>query len=177
MHCRYVRSAPLTQPMEMESNKSPRKLTRACRIHTAWMVVWNQSDLKTANDFVIVNSCLQLYYVFARLGSMDLDSRTSILTHVVSKMFAGIGVLDLLHNSSAAYAVGQVPSVAVKVLTGLGFGGLAACSDWILGGCLAYDLIALMVGQRVYGNVAWGNLLGGFVSVVAGLVVVRNCLR
>ncbi|KAK8138558.1 hypothetical protein PG984_001938 [Apiospora sp. TS-2023a] len=143
----------------------------------AWMVVWNQSDLKTANDFVIVNSCLQLYYVFARLGPMDLDSWTSILTHIVSKMFAGIGALDLLHNSSAAYAVGQAPGTAVKVLTGLGFGGLAACSDWILGACLAYDLVALMVGQRVYGNVAWSNLLGGFVSVVAGFVVVCNCLR
>ena len=141
------------------------------------MVVWNQSDLKTANCFVIVNSCLQLYYVFARLGPMDLGSWTSILTHVVSKMFAGIGVLDLLHNSSAAYAVDQAPNTTIKVLTGVGFGLLASCSDWIFGGCLAYDLVALMVGQRVYGNVIWSNLLGAFVSVVAGFVVVRNCLR
>ena len=141
------------------------------------MVTWNQSDLKTANDFVIVNSCLQLYYVFARLGPMDLDSWTSILTHVVSKMFAGIGVLDFLHNSSAAYAVGQPPSIAIQILAAVGFGGLAACSDWILGSCLAYDLLALVVGQRVYGNVAWSNLLGGFVSVVTGFVVIRNCLR
>ncbi|KAK8089017.1 hypothetical protein PG997_003978 [Apiospora hydei] len=144
---------------------------------TAWMVVWNHSDLKTANDFVIVNSCLQLYYVFTRLGPMDLASWTSVLTHVVSKMFAGNGLLDILHNSSAAYAVGQAPNTAVKVLTGLGFAALASCSDWIFGGCLAYDLIALWVGQRVYGNVAWSNLLGGYVSIVAGLVVVRNCLR
>ncbi|KAK8049618.1 hypothetical protein PG994_011348 [Apiospora phragmitis] len=143
----------------------------------AWMVVWNQSDLKTANAFVTVNSCLQLYYVFTRLGPMDLGSWTSILTHVVSKMFAGIGVLDLLHNSSAAYAVGQAPSTAVKVLTGLEFGALASVSDWVFGGCLAYDLVALMVGQRVYGNVVWSNLLGAYVSAVAGLVVARNCLR
>ncbi|KAK8114591.1 hypothetical protein PG999_006660 [Apiospora kogelbergensis] len=146
-------------------------------IAAAWMAFWNQSDLKTANDFVIINSCLQLYYVFARLGPMNLGSRTSILTHVVSKMFAGIGVLDLLHNSSAAYAVGQAPNTAIKVLTGIGFGVFASCSDWIFGGCLAYDLVALMIGQRVYGNVVWSNLLGAFVSAVAGLVVVRNTLR
>lgn len=32
-----------------------------------------------------------------------------------------------------------------RVLTGLCFAGLAAGSDWILGGCLVYDLVALAV--------------------------------
>lgn len=142
-----------------------------------WMIFWNASDLKTSNAFVVVNSLAQLYYVFGRLPPMDLRSTNSVLTHIVSKTFAGIGVLDLLHNGSVAYFVHEQPSLLVKVLTGVGFGGLAACSDWIFGGCLAYDLVALSVGQRAYGNTSWGNLLGLFAAGTAAIVVVRNLVR
>lgn len=142
-----------------------------------WMVFWNASRLQASNVFVVINSLSQLYYIFGRLPPMNLDSTDSILTHVVSKTFAGIGVLDLLHNGSVAYFVHQQPSTAVKVLTGLGFGSLAACSDWIFGGCLVYDLIGLAVGQRAYGNVEWSNLLGWYAVGAAGIVAVRNILR
>lgn len=142
-----------------------------------WMIFWNASELETSNLFVIINSLSQLYYVFGRLPPMDLGSTDSILTHVVSKTFAGIGVLDLLHNGSVAYFVHQRPSTAVKVLTAVGFGGLAACSDWIFGGCLVYDLIALAVGQRAYGNESWSNMLGLYAIGTAGIVAVRNLSR
>lgn len=142
-----------------------------------WMIFWNASDLKTSNVFVIINSLSQLYYIFGRLPPMNLNSTNSVLTHIVSKTFAGIGVLDLLHNGSVAYFVHQQPSTAVKVLTGLGFGGLAACSDWIFGGCLVYDLVALAVGQRAYGNESWSNLLGLYAVGAAGIVAVRNIMR
>ncbi|KAI1335980.1 hypothetical protein F5Y15DRAFT_221771 [Xylariaceae sp. FL0016] len=142
-----------------------------------WMVFWNQSDLKTSNIFVVVNSLAQLYYVFGRLPPMNLNSWNSILTHVVSKTFAGIGVLDLLHNGSVAYAVGRSASPLVKALTGVGFGALAAGSDWIFGGCLVYDLIALAVGQRIYGDAGWSNLLGAYAAGTAAIITAKNWAR
>jgi hypothetical protein len=141
------------------------------------MVFWNQSDLKTSNIFVIINSLAQLYYVFGRLGPMNLNSWDSILTHIVSKTFAGIGVLDLLHNGSVAYATGQPPSTLIKVVTGVGFGLLASSSDWIFGGCLVYDLVALTVGQRIYGNASWSNMLGAYAAGTAAVVGVKNWVR
>ncbi|POS85660.1 hypothetical protein EPUL_003224, partial [Erysiphe pulchra] len=124
-----------------------------------WMIFWNQSDLKTANFFVLVNSFLQIYYVFGRLSPMDKSSPSCILTHLVTKTFAGIGFIDILHNSSVAYFDHQGPNTAVKTVTGVVFGALATRSDWIFGGCLVYDLIALSVGQREIGEAKWGNLL------------------
>lgn len=143
----------------------------------SWMVFWNASDLQTSNIFVVINSLAQLYYVFGRLPPMNLNSTNSILTHVVSKTFAGIGVLDLLHNGSVAYFVHQQPSTVVKVLTAVGFGGLAASSDWIFGGSLVYDLIAMAVGQRKYGNEGWSNLLAIYAVGTATIVGFRNYMR
>lgn len=133
--------------------------------------------MKTANVFVLVNSLTQLTYIFARLPPMNTRSTSSILTHIVSKTFAGIGVLDFLHNGSVAYYDHQGPNLAVKVLTGVGFAALAGCSDWVFGGCLVYDLVALAVGQRGIGVLGWSNLLGLYALGTAGIVVVRNVVR
>jgi hypothetical protein len=141
------------------------------------MVFWNASSLKTANIFVLINSFTQLYYIFGRLSPMNTKSTSSILTHVVAKTFAGIGVLDLLHNGSVAYFDHQGPNTMVKVLTGVGFGAVASMSDWIFGGCLVYDLIALAVGQRQIGETGWSNLLGVYALGTAGLVGLRNWAR
>lgn len=145
-----------------------------------WMIFWNNSNLVTSNVFVTINSLTQLYYVFGRLPPMNTSSTSSVLTHLVSKTFAGIGVLDLLHNSSVAFfnhATMTGPSTLVKVATGLGFGALASMSDWIFGGCLVYDLVALTVGQRIYTNESWSNLLGVYAVATAGIVGARNLLR
>lgn len=139
-----------------------------------WMLFWNRADLVASNAFVAVNTLTQLFYVTARLGPVDRSSWDSFLTHVVAKTFAGIGVLDLLHNTSAAYAVNQPPTAAVQALTGVGFGALAAGSDWIFGGCLVYDLIALAVGQRAYGQAGWSNLLGVYAVGTTAIVSARN---
>jgi hypothetical protein len=143
----------------------------------AWMIFWNASALKTANIFVLVNSFTQLYYIFGRLLSMNTRSTSSVLTHIVSKTFAGIGVLDLLHNGSVSYFDHQGPNTLVKVLTGVGFGALASMSDWIFGGCLAYDLVALAVGQRGIGETGWSNLLGIYALGTAGIVTAKNLVR
>ena len=137
------------------------------------MVAWNANRLDISDIFVAINSFAQLYYITARLGPMNTKSVSSVLTHIVSKTFAGIGVLDFLHNTSAAFFKDQSPSLAVKVLTGLGFGAASAFSDWIFGGCLVYDLVALAVGQKG----SWRNLLGVYALGSAGIVTARNLAR
>lgn len=140
------------------------------------MVFWNSSRLDISHIFVTINSAAQLYYVARKLGPMNTRSTSSILTHIVSKTFAGIGVLDFLHNYSAAFQVGEAPSTLIKVLTGVGFGLGSAVSDWIFGGCLVYDLVALSVGQRSI-NPDWGNMLGMYALGSAGIVAVKNFFR
>ncbi|CAG8974337.1 hypothetical protein HYALB_00006185 [Hymenoscyphus albidus] len=142
-----------------------------------WMIFWNNSALKVANVFVLINSFTQLYFIAIKQPSMNTHSTSSVLTHIVSKTFAGIGVLDFLHNGSVAYFNHQGPSTAVKILTGLGFGALASGSDWIFGGCLVYDLIALAVGQRGIGEVGWSNLLGAYALGAASIVTAKNLVR
>jgi len=143
----------------------------------AWMVFWNAEQLKTSNVFVLINSLTQLYYIFFRLAPMNTRSTSSVLTHIVSKTFAGIGVLDLLHNGSVAYFDHHGPSTAVKIVTALGFGALATGSDWIFGGCLVYDLIALAVGQSGIGQTGWGRLLGIYAVGTAAIVGLRNWVK
>jgi hypothetical protein len=134
------------------------------------MFFWNRNDLATANIFVIINTFTQLFYITTTLPPLRPNSTPSLLTHVVAKTFAGIGVLDLLHNTSAAYYRGVAPSTAVQVATGVGFAAAASASDWIFGGCLVYDLVALGIGQ----GGRWGTLLGAYAGVTAGIVGWRN---
>lgn len=140
------------------------------------MFFWNSENLKAANIFVIINTLSQLFFVSTQLGPMDTRNTGSVLTHVVSKTFAGIGVLDILHNTSVAYFKDALPSTTVKVVTGLGFGAVSAMSDWIFGGCMVYDLIALSVGQSQY-NVGWSKMLGLFAVGSAVIVGAKNYLK
>lgn len=135
-----------------------------------WMFFWNSEQLKISNIFVIINTLSQLYYMVARLPPMNTASTSSILTHVTSKTFAGIGVLDILHNTSVAYFKNYHATTTVKVLTGLGFGLGGAASDWIFGSCLVYDLVAMSIGQ----GGSWGQLLGFYALATAGIVGVKN---
>ncbi|KAI9667265.1 MAG: hypothetical protein M1821_000079 [Bathelium mastoideum] len=149
-----------------------------------WAFSWNANRLDLSNLFVIVNTFVQLGYLFIFLARpenrLNLHSRLSFFTHVVAKTFAGIAVLDVLHNSAAAYFVHQRPSFLTKALTGLGFGALALApaTDWIFGACLVYDLVALSVGQGQWGrDGGWSAVLGVYAVVVAGIVGARNWLR
>lgn len=137
------------------------------------MVFWNSERLDISHGFVTINTVAQLYYVATKLPRMNTQSTSSILTHIVSKTFAGIGVLDFLHNASAAFFKDQSPSLAIKVLTGVGFGLASTMSDWIFGGCLVYDLVALAVGQS--GD--WRTLLSVYAVGSAGIVAARNLVK
>ncbi|KAL9051584.1 MAG: hypothetical protein Q9206_004649 [Seirophora lacunosa] len=142
----------------------------------AWMVFWNSERLDISNIFVIINSVSQLYYVVAKLPAMNTNSTSSILTNIVSKTFAGIGVLDLLHNGSVAFAKDQPATTMVKALTGVGFGLASAASDWIFGGCLVYDLVALAVGQSALDS-GWSKTLGAYAVGSAAIVAAKNLAR
>jgi hypothetical protein len=134
------------------------------------MFFWNSNKLATSNIFVIINTVAQLAYITTQLEPLDTKSTPNVLTHIVAKTFAGIGVLDLLHNTSAAYYKGVPPSSVVQIATGLGFAGAAACSDWIFGGCLVYDLVALGCGQ----SGSWSQLLFGYAAGAAGILAAKN---
>lgn len=135
------------------------------------MFFWNANNLKASNVFVVINTVAQLGYIATALEPLDRRSTPNFLTHIVAKTFAGIGVLDLLHNTSAAYFRGVPPSGLVQVATGVGFAAAAGVSDWIFGACLVYDLAALAVGQA---GSSWGNLLGGYAAMAAGIVALKN---
>lgn len=139
------------------------------------MFFWNSENLKTSNVFVTINTLSQLFYVMTRLEPLNTKSTSSLLTHLVAKTFAGIGVLDLLHNFSVAYYVDQPASNLIKALTGVGFAIGASFSDWIMGGCLVYDLIGLSVGQSAVGQSGnWGKILAGYALGAAAIVAVKN---
>lgn len=142
----------------------------------AWMVFWNAERLDISNIFVVINTLSQLYYVVAKLPPMNTNSTSSTLTTIVSKTFAGIGVLDLLHNSSVAFAKDQPATTLVKALTGVGFGLASAASDWIFGGCLVYDLVALTVGQSALDS-GWAKTLGAYAVGSAAIVAAKNLAR
>ena len=137
------------------------------------MVFWNSERLDISHAFVTVNTLAQLYYVIAKLQPMNTQSTSSILTHIVSKTFAGIGVLDFLHNGSVAFFKDESATTTIRVLTGVGFGLASAASDWIFGGCLVYDLIALAAGQ----SGSWRTLLGAYAVGSAGIVAAKNIAR
>jgi hypothetical protein len=142
------------------------------------MLAWNNERLDISNIFVTVNSLTQLYYIMAKLPPMNTKSTSSILTHIVSKTFAGIGVLDLLHNTSAGFFRNQPATLPIKVLTGVGFGVASAFSDWIFGGCLVYDLVALAVGQSgIAGSGSWSTWLSMYAVGAAGIVTARNVAK
>ncbi|KAL1649205.1 hypothetical protein SLS58_001779 [Diplodia intermedia] len=144
------------------------------------MFFWNASNLRTANLFVLANTLSQLLYITTRLPALRTPSTPSLLTHAVAKTFAGIGVLDLLHNTSAAYFRGNMsPPPALRALTAVGFGAAGAASDAIFGVCLVYDLAALAVGQAAApgGDAAWARLLGACAVGTAVVVGLANWLR
>lgn len=120
--------------------------------------------------FVVINTVAQVGYIATALEPLDMGSTPNFLTHMVAKTFAGIGVLDLLHNTAAAYYKNVPPSWSVQIATGVGFAVAASMSDWIFGGCLVYDLVALACGQE--GN--WAKLLGGYAVMTAGIVGFKN---
>lgn len=92
-------------------------------------------------------------------------------------LFAGIGVLDFLHNGAVAVAPFVPPNIATQIITPIVFGAGALTTDTLMGVCLAYDLAALAIGQNQFaldksGN--WPIMLGVYSVGTLGLSLWRN---
>lgn len=69
-----------------------------------WMVFWMRENFWASQALVIINSSAQLYAVYYLLAPSSAFRVTAQnwQTHVVAKMSAGIGVLDLIDNGGVA---------------------------------------------------------------------------
>ncbi|ORY87950.1 hypothetical protein BCR37DRAFT_390455 [Protomyces lactucae-debilis] len=138
-----------------------------------WMLFWTNNHLGLSDILVNINSAAQLYYAFTQLGPL---SKETLLTHIVCKMFAGIGILDVVDNASSAFLnykdSGFHAGIVTYVLTFLVAAGLAAVSDLLLGVCVVYDLIALCAGQLAYDGL-WAFILLAAAGLAAAIVVLK----
>lgn len=130
--------------------------------------------------FVALNSIAHLSFVWIYLPVREL-TEDNWDTHVVSKLFSGLSILNILHNGAVAfqwytYNSGRVfipASVLIKLATGITFGAACVLNDGILGGALGYILLALAVQQS--GN--WAKLLGAWALGSAVVIGYRNWPR
>lgn len=138
-----------------------------------WMVFWNGEHLILSDILVNINSASQLYYCFARLSPI---SQSNKLTHLVAKMFAGIGVLDVVDNASSAFLNYDFthfePGLVSYLLAIAAAAGLGFISDPIFGACLVYCWLALFLGQL--GQGLWAFILLICAGITAGVVVVKH---
>ncbi|KAM0788561.1 hypothetical protein ACM66B_001686 [Microbotryomycetes sp. NB124-2] len=151
----------------------------------AWLPIWNADRLNLSFIFVAINSITQLVYVMR-----GLPPRTSatLLTHLNAKTFAGIGLLDFVHNLSAGFFAGVGPNLFAKLLTPLTSVLLTILTDdWMLGAFVTYDLVALALGQAlgppsvtgsghagpVLGGKAWPTLLALYAGGTGALTLAR----
>ncbi|KAJ9121631.1 hypothetical protein QFC22_002251 [Naganishia vaughanmartiniae] len=143
----------------------------------------NSEKLKTADWFVIVNTLQSLYWVYFR-RAMNPTTYQEKLTNAVAISFAGVGILDFLHNTSIAYFPRQAPSFAVKAAAVIGFPLLAWFSPVAMGLCLVYDSVGVSIGQYQLANKTvgsygggggydWAKLMGLTAAVTAAVVGVR----
>lgn len=137
-----------------------------------WMVFWNNERLDLSHACVVVNSLSQLWFVTTQLTPM---TSSNALTHVVAKMFAGIGVLDLLDNGASWLYPGVLSpphKTLLSLLTAVGFVGGALVSDPIMSASLAYDAFALAAGQKR--DLDWHNLLLGLGGVTGAIAAFKG---
>ena len=123
------------------------------------MFLWKSNNLKTSNLFVIINKVAQLGYIATAPEPLDRRSTPNFSTYIVAETIPGIGILDLLHNTSAAYYRDVPPSGLVQIATGVCFVAAASVSDWIFGGCLVYDVAPLvLVWLERAGVISWERM-------------------
>ncbi|WRT68524.1 uncharacterized protein IL334_005501 [Kwoniella shivajii] len=149
-----------------------------------WMLFWNKNNLKGSNVLVTINSLTQLYYTFF-LRDPAPSTYQSKLTNAINITFAGIGVLDLFHNATAAYFPSVPPNLLVQILTPLASILTALTTPLLFGTSIAYDLFGVAVGQHQLaaksvvsglgggGGENWAKLLGGAGLGVVGIVAAR----
>ncbi|GAA96931.1 uncharacterized protein L969DRAFT_19805 [Mixia osmundae IAM 14324] len=136
-----------------------------------WMVGWEFENFSLSNVFVIINSASQLYYLFARAQNLPQTD----LTHLVCSTFAGIGVLDMLHNGALAFfpQVVSQPAGWVQALSAVGFAaGVATSKSLSFAASLVFNTVALTLAQ----SGQWQQVMGG-TSVVGAAILAARLLK
>ena len=92
-------------------------------------------------------------------------------TYVLSKLFLGIGILDVLQNGAIALDILSA-GTKTKAFTGVLFIGTAVVAEPLLCVVLCYDLLALVVKQTG----SWRKVLAVYAGVV-GFVAAGKAFR
>jgi hypothetical protein len=71
------------------------------------------------------------------------------------------GVLDLFHNTAAAYFPGVAPNTLTTIATVVAAPLTALVSPLLFGACIAYDLFGVAIGQHQIAQKALGAALKG----------------
>lgn len=143
-------------------------------------------NLKGANIPVTINTLTQMYYVFA-LRNKNPKTYQAKLTNIVAITFAGIGMLDLFHNTTAAFYPSTAPSTMVQIATAVAAPLTALFTPLLFSSCIAYNLFGLAIGQHQLaqkaltavgtgggGGEAWAKLLGGLGLGLVGIIGARG---
>ncbi|KZT02241.1 uncharacterized protein LAESUDRAFT_662326 [Laetiporus sulphureus 93-53] len=142
-----------------------------------WLLFWLREDFIGSQILVTINTVAQLYAV-ARLPAITSSSTgLMVLTHLVAKTFAGIGVLDFIDNGGVALRYNAPPSTLIQALTYALFPLAATVSTPFFGSVLLYDVLAIFVGQRsVPAAGLWSTRLGWTALAMGGVVGVKAFL-
>ena len=71
------------------------------------------------------------------------------------------GVLDLFHNTTAAYFPGIAPNTFTTIATVVSAPLTALVSPLLFGSCIAYDLFGVAIGQHQLAQKALGSVTNG----------------
>ncbi|KAI0734425.1 hypothetical protein C8Q72DRAFT_391532 [Fomitopsis betulina] len=138
-----------------------------------WLFFWLREEFTASQVLVTINTVAQLAAVTRLPPITPGSSRLMVLTHLVAKTFAGIGVLDLLDNGGV---VGRysAPSKLVQGLTYALFPFATAASTPFFGLTLLYDVLGVCIGQRaVPGASGWSTGLGWTAFAMGGIITFK----
>lgn len=125
-----------------------------------WPFFWNAEKLKLADMFVIVNTAITLYWVYARRAPRP-NTWQQKLANAVGVSFAGIGVMDFLQNTAMAFYTRQPPSELVKWATVIGFPLASLLSPVSMGLSFIFCQTAITIGQYQLANRSLDGFGGG----------------
>ncbi|ORX38366.1 hypothetical protein BD324DRAFT_620582 [Kockovaella imperatae] len=149
-----------------------------------WMFLWNGDNMKGADIPVIINTLTQVYYMLY-LRDPAPNTYQAKLTNIINITFAGIGILDIFHNTSVAWFEGVTPNALTTIGTMAAAPLTALFSPLLFGACIAYDLFGVAIGQHQLaqkaldglgggGGEGWAKLMGGLGLGVAAIVGARG---
>ncbi|KZT72852.1 hypothetical protein DAEQUDRAFT_663287 [Daedalea quercina L-15889] len=173
-----------TQGMTVEDVESIQTATEYAPIYAlgniciaGWLFFWLREEFTASQVLVTINTFAQLAAV-ARLPPVTPGSSgLMVLTHLVAKTFAGIGVLDLFDNGGVMMRYTPPPSRLVQGLTYALFPLATAGATPFLGLILLYDLVGVYMGQRtVPGATGWSTGLGWTAFAMTGVISIKAFL-